>query len=396
MNFTACAADQRPANYWHMLPTAKQGRKVVWEGIDRQGRRMIDQAFPEAIRKSKRDDEMLIRLTSGSTWQVVGSDNFNALVGANPAGIVFSEYAIANPRAWDYLRPILAENGGWALFIYTPRGRNHGAGLFEMAKANSDWFFERLTVDDTGVIDAATIEEERRSGMPEEMIEQEYYCSFQAALVGAYYGAALTAAEKEGRLTRVAWEPQFPVVTAWDLGIGDATAIWFAQLIGREIRLIDYYENAGVGLEHYAKVLSEKPYVYDDRQGFILPHDAESLELGTGHTRLKTLSSLGLHRGQRVVPRANLEDGINAVRVILPRCWFDAEKCARGIEALRQYRKEWNEDRRMFNDRPEHDWTSHPADAFRYLAMGLKERREVRSVAPVRANRRYDPHRWRA
>jgi len=258
INFAACAAQKRVANYWHMLPTTAQGRKVVWEGIDGNGRRVIDQAFPKSIRTGKLDDEMLLRLEGGSTWQVVGSDNFDRLVGANPAGIVFSEWALADPRAWDYIRPILAENNGWALFIYTPRGRNHGAAMFDMASATPGWFAERLTVDDTGAIPPERIEEERRSGMADELIRQEYFCSFQAALVGAYYGPALEAAESNGRIRRVAHDPALEVVTAWDLGIGDSTSIWFAQLSGSEIRLIDYYEASGVGLDHYAAILKER------------------------------------------------------------------------------------------------------------------------------------------
>jgi len=393
LNFTACAAHERVANYWHMLPTAKQGRKVVWEAIDRQGRRVIDQAFPESLRGGKRDDEMLIRLKCGSTWQVVGSDNFDALIGANPAGVVFSEYSVADPRAWDYIRPILAENGGWALFIYTPRGRNHGATLYEMAKSNPGWFAEKLTVDDTKIIPPSIIADERASDMPEELIQQEYYCSFQAALVGAYYGKLMEAAEAQKRITNVPWAPDLPVITAWDLGIGDSTAIWFCQQAGREIRLIDYYEASGVGLDHYAKVLGEKPYVYGDT---LLPHDARVKDLSTGRTRIETLKSLGISKG-RVLPNDRLEDGINAVRLILPRCWFDAEKCSRGIEALRQYRKAWDDERKVFSERPEHDWTSHPADGFRYLAIGLREPKDPNAKSlPTRANSNYSPTRWRA
>jgi phage terminase large subunit len=394
LNFTAVAAHRRVANYWHMLPTAKQGRKVVWESIDRQGRRAIDQAFPPEIRDSKRDDEMLIRLKCGSTWQVVGSDNFDALIGANPAGVVFSEYSVADPRAWDYIRPILAENGGWALFIYTPRGRNHGAELYEMASKTPGWFAEKLTVDDTKVIGPEIITEERNSGMSEEMIKQEYYCSFQAALVGAYYGLAMETAEAQNRITAVPWAPDLPVITAWDLGIGDSTAIWFCQQSGREIRLIDYYENSGVGLDHYAKVLSELPYAYGE---CLLPHDVMQSELGTGKTRLETMRKLGLAGRARVLPQTKVDDGINAGRLILPRCWFDAEKCKRGIEALRQYRKAWNDERRVFEDRPLHDWTSHAADAFRYLAVGLREPRDpFAKPPPTRANSNYQPQRWRA
>ena len=383
VNFAARAANRRAANYWHMLPTATQGRKVVWEGIDNQGRRIIDQAFPPSERTGRLDDEMLLRLRGGSTWQVVGSDNFDRLVGANPAGVVFSEWALADPRAWDYLRPILAENGGWALFIYTPRGRNHGAELFELAQKTPGWFAQRLTVDDTKIIPAGVIDEERRSGMAEELIRQEYYCSFQAALVGSYYGALLESAEKNERITAVEPIPGVPVTTAWDLGIGDSTAIWFAQAVGREIRLVDYYEASGVGLDHYAETVArmagERGYEYGET---LLPHDANHRELANCRTRVETLRRLGLP-SLRIVPQVSLDNGINAARVILPRCWFDAGRCARGIEALRQYRRGWDDGRKLFGERPLHDWTSHPADAFRYLAVGLREPRPPGGVPAV-------------
>lgn len=375
LNFTACAAHERVGTYWHMLPTLAQGRKVVWDGIDRDGRRMIDQAWPPEVRARVNKAEMKIELKIGSMWQVVGSDNYDSLVGTNTVGVVFSEWALADPLAWDYIRPILAENDGWAVFIYTARGRNHGAAMFEMAKQNPDWFAEKLTVDDTGVISPEVIAAERAAGMPEELIEQEFYCSFSASMVGAYYGKMMNQAEDGGRIGKVAWEPTQPVQTWWDLGIRDATAIWFVQLIGREIHLIDYYEHSGVGLDHYAKVLREKPYVYAEPMrsvgGHLLPHDAEVEELGTGRSRIEVLRSLGING--RVVPKWPPEDGIQAVRSILPRCWFDKVKCARGIEAMHQYRQDWDPKLQAFRGRPLHDWTSHAADAFRYGAVGLSE-----------------------
>ncbi|MCG8694705.1 MAG: hypothetical protein MI806_26150 [Minwuiales bacterium] len=367
LNFTAIAAHQRVGTYWHMLPLATQGRKVVWDGIDRSGRRVIDQVFPQPLRKATNKQEMKIELKCGSIWQVVGSDNYNALIGANPVGVVFSEYAVADPAAWDYIRPSLAENGGWALFIYTPRGRNHGASLYDLARERENWFADLLTVDNTGAIPLAAIDEEREAGMSDEIVQQEFYCSFDAPLVGAYYAKLISDAETEGRIGNVPHEPQYPVHTAWDLGIGDSTAIWFFQQVGREVRLIDHYEASGVGLDHFAKTLKDKPYVYGDH---LAPHDAEVRELGTGRSRRETLAGLGIKI--RVVPRLGLDDGINAARLVLPRCWIDAGKCKRGLDALRQYRREWDAALKAFKDRPLHDWASHSADAFRYLAVGLK------------------------
>lgn len=386
LNLTAAAAHRRVGVYWHMLPLATQGRKTIWDGINRDGRRMIDQAFPPPLCRSINKTEMKIELKCGSIWQVVGSDNYNALIGANPVGVVFSEYSVADPAAWDYIRPILVENGGWAVFIYTPRGRNHGARLYEMARASDRWFAELLTVDDTQAIGAGDIEAERADGMSDEMVEQEFYCSFEAPLFGSYYGKLLS----EQRIGRVPWEPQLLVHTAWDLGIGDSTAIWFFQQTGREVRLVDYYQASGEGLGHYAKILKERPYAYGRH---LAPHDIEVRELGTGKTRRETLKSLGI--AVETVKKLNLEDGINAARTILPRCWFDAEQCAAGIDALRSYRRAWDDNLRVFSSRPLHDWASHGADAFRYLAVGIKDEPErARTRRPTRAERTYDPHRW--
>jgi hypothetical protein len=364
LNWTAAACHERVGTYWHMLPTQSQGRKTIWDGIDRAGRRMIDQAFPLALRTNTRQDEMKISLKCGSIWQVAGSDNYNSLIGSNPVGVVFSEYSVADPSAWDYIRPILAENGGWAIFIYTSRGRNHGAMLYEMARDNDNWFAQILTVDDTGILSPSVIQDERDSGMSDEMIDQEYYCSFQAAIVGAYYGKQMVQAEKEGRVTAVPYEPNVPVETWWDLGVGDSTAIWFVQRVNREIRVIDYHEMSGEGLPYYAKVLQDKGYVYGRHIG---PHDIEVRELGTGKSRRETAKALGITF--QIAPNLPIDDGIDAVRAMLPRCWFDKVKCARIVEALKQYRKNWDEKNKVFQSHPCHDWTSHGADAGRYGAV---------------------------
>lgn len=390
LNWTACAAMQRVGVYWHMLPLQTQARKVVWDAIDKQGRRVIDQVFPPALRKSANSQEMKIELLNGSIWQCVGSDNYNSLVGANPVGVVFSEYSIADPAAWDFIRPILAENGGWALFIYTPRGRNHGLALFETAKEADGWFVQKLGVEETRAIALSAVDEERRAGMEDDMIQQEFYCSFDAALKGSYYGGILNALENEGKIASVPHNPAVPVYTAWDLGIGDSTAIWFYQVNGPEICVIDYYESSGVGLDHYVKVLKEKPYVYTNDN--IFPHDIEVHELSSGRSRLDLLAGLGI-RG-RVLERNGIDAGIAAVRMLLPRCRFDAQRCAKGLEALRQYQRAWDNVRRDFQPKPLHDWTSHAADAFRYLAMGIKADKKARERPVVQVSRvygEYDP-----
>lgn len=335
LNWTAVAAMQRVGVYWHMLPLQTQARKVVWDAIDKQGRRVIDQVFPTALRKSVNSQEMKIELLNGSIWQCVGSDNYNSLVGANPVGVVFSEYSIADPAAWDFIRPILAENDGWALFIYTPRGRNHGLKLFETATNAPEWFVEKLGVSETKAIPLSAVEAERRAGMEDSIIQQEFYCSFDAALKGSYYGMLLNDLENGGRICSVPHDPALPVTTAWDLGVGDSTAIWFYQISGAEVLIVDYYEASGVGLDHYVKVLKDKPYVYTNNN--IFPHDICVHELSSGKSRLDILAGLGV-RG-RVLPRSSVESGIAAVRLLLPRCRFDKEKCAKGLEALRQYQR---------------------------------------------------------
>jgi len=368
INWTAVAAHQRIGTYWHMLPTANQGRLVVWDGRDGQGRRLLDQAFPRESRGAVRNDRMTMELKCGSIWQVVGSDNYDRLVGANPVGVVFSEWSLTDPRAWDYVRPILAENGGWALFIYTPRGKNHGFELFDIARHRGDWFAERLTVEDTGILTPGTIAEERASGMSEALIQQEYYCSFESANEGSYYGKLLEQAEQAGRVTQVPHQPELPVDTWWDLGIGDSTAIWFSQRAGLEQHLIDYYECNGEGLAHYAKVLQDKGYVYGSHWA---PHDIAARELGTGKSRLEVARGLGLNF--KIAPRLSVEDGIESVRNLLPRCWFDAEKCRQGLRALKSYHRDFNEQRQSYLPHPVHDWASHGADAFRTGAVSLKD-----------------------
>lgn len=372
VNFTAAQMVERVGVYWHMLPTAKQARKVVWSGVDKQQRKIIDQAFPPALRKRTNDQDMLIELVNGSVWQCVGSDNYNALVGANPVGVVFSEYSLTDPAAWEYIRPILRENGGWAIFIFTPRGKNHAYELFETARQNPNWFCEKLTVDDTGIITPEGIEEERQSGMDEDLIQQEFYCSFDAAVKGTYYSGLMAAAQKDGRIGDVPYMSDRPVYTAWDLGIGDSTGIWFWQEDGFYFNVIDYYEADGVGLNTYLKVLREKGYTYAPKH--IFPHDVNVRELSTGDSRRKILERSGF--GVKVCPKESVDEGIEAVRNILPRCRFDEKKCVRGIRALSEYHKKWNENMKDYLPTPCHDWTSHGADAFRYFALCAGKKKE--------------------
>jgi hypothetical protein len=309
----------------------------------------------------------------------------NSLVGSPPIGVVFSEFALADPSAWGYLRPILAENGGWALFITTPRGRNHAATFYEAAHQDPTWFSEQLPATDTSVFTWDQLEIEHRELLREygpddgeARYRQEYLVSFDAGVMGSYYGSLMEAAEKEKRITKVPHQATLPVHTAWDLGIGDATAIWCIQLVGQEIHVIDYIENSGVGLDWYVRELDKRPWKWGEH---ILPHDAKARELGTGRSRLEVLISLGFHRYQ-IVEAQKVEDGINALRMILPRMWFDAEKCVRLVSALQNYRRSWNDGLRTYSDRPLHDWTSHACDAGRMFA--LANVRNAGSARPIK------------
>ncbi len=403
LHWAACAAMERVGPYWHMLPQAAQARKAIWDAVNpKTGRRRIDDAFPLEIRDSTRETDMFIRFKNGSTWQVVGSDNYNSLVGSPPVGVIFSEYALADPNAWAFLRPVLAENGGWALFISTPRGRNHFQRLVDYAKKAPGWFAQVLPASETGAISAAVIEQERSELAAERgeeeaaaLVDQEYGCSFDAAIPGAYYGTIMNRLEQAGHIGSVPHDPAHLVGTAWDLGIGDSTVIWFYQTIGGQIRVIDYLEGSGVGLYWYANRLfgesrfselgeknpaeevvpipeaaHRKAYRYAPHA--TLPHDADVSELGTGRRRIDVLrSDFGIVG--RVLPRTGVDDGIQAVRRLLPRCWFDAERCERGIDCLRSYQREWSDELKTFRNKPLHDWTSHAADAFRYLAEGERD-----------------------
>ena len=332
---------------------------------------------------------MRVDFQSGARISLLGAEDPDALRGIYLDGVVLDEFAMMRPRVWsEVVRPALADRSGWAIFIGTPRGRNEFHQLYEQARERTDWFAALYRASETGVIPDSELAA-ARCDMDEDEYEQEFECSFEAAIVGSYFGKLLTAAEREGRIGGVPWDPAVPVHTAWDLGIGDSTAIWFLQQVGREVHWIDYYEASGVGLDHYAKMLQERPYVYGEH---LLPHDAEARELGTGRSRVETLRGLGVKA--RVLAREGVDDGIQAMRLLIPRSWFDAGKCAAGLEALRHYRREWDEKRDTFRPRPLHDWASHAADAARAAAMGLPERSREKSRAMPKTEGAYNPHKW--
>lgn len=387
LHWTATAAFERVGNYWHMLPEASQARKAIWDAVNpHTSLRRIDEAFPLEIRKRTRDHDMLIEFANGSTWQVVGSDNFRGLIGSTPIGIVYSEWQRADPVSWDYLRPILRENGGWSLFLYTAKGKNHGYTLYNMAKKrmaeDGSWFAQLLTVTDTGNEHFA--EAERKDGMSEDMVQQEYYCSFDSANPGAYYGKQMAAAWKEGRIGRVPVEPGVPFETWWDLGMDDSMSIWFTQTVVREIRCVHYYESSGEGFSHYINYIDDWAKIHEVRPArHGMPHDIEVRELGTGKARKEVVQTMGL-KPVIVAPQLDLESGIEQVRKLLPQCWFDEKECERGISALTEYSKKWDEKNKVFAPHPDHNWASHGADSFRTMAVLHPGRAGVKKPDPDR------------
>lgn len=356
--------------YYYIFPEFSQGRKVLWDGMTNDGFRFID-FIPSGLIAHRNNQEMKITLINGSIIQVVGSDNYDSLMGTNPSGCIFSEYSLQNPNAWLYVRPILDANKGWAIFVYTPRGANHAKDLYDMAKSNSDWFCQRLTVEDTGVMNAADLERLRdKEKLSEDIIQQEWYCSFTQGIQGAYYVKYIQDAYKEHRIGVVPYDEQALVHTAWDIGVGDSTCIIWFQLVGKEIRCIDYYEASGEGLPHYAKIIKQKPYTYGKHYA---PHDIAAREFSHGLARTEIAASLGIRFEVLPTLKLSKDEAIEGVRGRFNRIWIDAVKCERLISCLENYRKEWIEKLQMYSNRPLHNWASHGSDAFSYMCLAVKK-----------------------
>lgn len=319
------------------------------------------------------ETELRVTLANGGQVRLYGAENYDALRGIYLDDVVLDEFADMPPAVWpEVIRPALSDRKGRALFIGTPKGRNEFWRIYDAATRDPDWYALALRASETGILEASELEAARKA-MSDDQFAQEYECSFDAAVIGAYYGRLLDEAQAGGRIRSVPYDPALGVETWWDLGVGDSTAIWFVQRDRRETRVIDFYEMTGEGLAHYAKVLQGKPYVYARH---IAPHDIAVRELGSGRSRLEMAEELGIRFD--VAPRLAVDDGINAVRLALPVCWFDSERCAQGLEAMRQYRKDWDDRLKTFRDRPRHDWTSHAADAFRTgCIMAAEEKHDL-------------------
>ena len=356
----------------YIAPYYNQAKSIAWD---------YAKHYSAAIPGIKvNESELRIDYPNGARLRLFGADNYDSMRGLYFDAVVLDEPADFPMNAWQtVIRPALADRKGRATFIGTPKGKNEFWETYHMAKEDPSWYCAMHKASETGYVDQEELEESLKI-MGEDRYEQEFECSFEAAISGSYYGHEMKAATKEGRITEVRYDRSLPVVTSFDLGIGDSTAIWFAQFMPNgDVHLIDYYENSGVGLDHYAQILQEKNYVYEYH---ILPHDAQVKELGTGKSRIEVLDNLGI-RPIEIAPKLRVDDGIQASRSMLGKCWFDEKKCDRGIEMLRQYQRDFDEKMKTWRGRPRHDFTSHGADSFRYLATG-NVRRADSWGAPVR------------
>lgn len=396
---------KHPGTYWHCFPEQKQARKAIWNGVNgHTGKRRIDEAFPPQIRKRMQDDDMFIELTNGATYQLIGSDRYDATVGSGPKGIAYSEWALSNPAAWAYHSPMIRESGGFAAFITTPRGNNHAKTMYERAKNNPSWFCELLSVDQTGALSEAVLEEALEEyqdlhgiDLGLAFFEQEYFCSFAGAMVGAYFGAEMARAEKQGRMRKVEIDWSHPVHTVWDLGKAVNNPIWCFQVIPifepdddgkskfvrNDLRIVDFYRPESDDLAEWVAWLDEKGYKGID----YVPHDAITAEWGTKRTRVDVLRMAG-RKNIRRIPVVSVAEGLQAGRQSINAAVFhkgDDERGKRmelGIDGLKSYRREWDEDLKTFRENPLKDWAEHIGSAWRYLGLSWKDATPVVKAPP--------------
>jgi hypothetical protein len=371
----------RVGTYFYSLPTYTQAYDTIWSGrtLDPSGIlpsvKFLDCAPANLVARTN-EQRMEIEFTNGSIIRLVGGDNYNRIVGTNPVAIAFSEWSLTDPQALDYFRPMITANDGIFAFLYTPRGHNHGREVYNTFKALAEqepirYFCELQTVKDTGAITEEAIERDKREGMSEAKVQQEYYCDFEVANEGSYYGRLMAEARAQGRIGLVPHDPALKVHTVWDVGVSDHTVIGFVQVKGNAIFAIDYYANHGEGLDHYLRVLDDRRRERGYRYGaHIGPHDIQQRSKNDG----KSYRDYAADRGHRfaVLPPSALEAGIEATRATLPRIYFDQARTERWVAALEAYTKKWNDALHVWSDSPQHDWASHPADMTRYLAQAEK------------------------
>ena len=347
--------------FYYVAPYYGQSKRIAWDFVKQYTRVIPGTTYNES--------ELRCDFPNGARIQLLGADNADSLRGVYADGIILDEVAQMSPRLYaEVLGPTLIDRKGYVVFMGTPQGMaNELYTKWVIAQTDPEWYSAVFPASETGIIPEEELERAKKQ-MSDEQYAAEYLCSFATSLQGAYYADAIIRAREEGRVTQIDWVPSLPVFTYWDLGMADSTAIWFVQRSdNNQIRFIDYYENSGEGLGHYINVLSKRPYVYAIDSAHTAPHDIKVRELGTGKSRWEQAAGLGIRF--QICPNLSLEDGIEAARLLLKTCWFDADKCKEGLKALENYRRQYNEDRQCFNAKPLHDWTSHAADSFRYTAI---------------------------
>lgn len=354
----ALATKKKAARYAYIAPYYKQAKTIAWDYLKQYSREI-------AIKVN--ESELWVELFNGSRIYLFGADNPDALRGMYLDGVILDEFADMKPSIWGaVIRPLLTDRKGWAIFIGTPKGHNAFYDIYRESESSDEWFSMMLRASSSGLLDTKELDDARKT-MSDDQYEQEFECSFTAAIVGSYYGKLINQAEKDGRITTVPYQPGVEVTTIWDLG-GDGMPVWFFQMVGREPRLIDYYEEVGGTLEHAVREVKTKPYNYGTH---VFPHDGNHGSIRTGVTMKEQAQALGL-RNIITLPNEGVDDGIELVKQLIPRLWIDKVKCYSGIEALKNYQRRWNEERKVYSATPLHNWASHAADALRYLAMWLK------------------------
>jgi hypothetical protein len=357
----------------YVAPYRSQAKAVAWQYFK-------DGAQP--IIQSVNEQELTITLINGAQIRLFGADNADAMRGMGYSGVYADEYGDWKPSVWgNVIRPALSDKNGWCVFGGTPKGRNQFYDIYELAQRLPDeWFLLRLPASSSGLLPATELAA-AKAQLAEDQYLQEYECSFEAAVLGAFYGKEMREAQDQGRICQVPHDPGLPVYSSWDLGYRDDTAVWFYQLGRGEIRVIDFYAVSGEDIHDIAAVVTGKPYKYARHY---LPHDARAKSLQTGKSIVEQLAAYLDIAKLAVVPDIGVQSGIQAVRMTLPRVWFDSEKCREGIEALRQYQREYDEDKKAYRQSPRHDWTSHPSDAFRMLCVSWQEVAEKTPAAEVK------------
>jgi hypothetical protein len=366
--YKALTEGKEDGRYAYLAPYYAQAKSIAFDYLMR---------FSEPVRANHNVSELWVELINGARIRLFGADNADSLRGLYLDGVVLDEYADMKPSIWGaVLRPLLADRKGWAVFIGTPKGHNSFWDVYNRASQDPTWYAKTLRASQTGLLDQEELDDAKKM-MSEDQYLAEFECDFESAILGAYYGKEMRSITDAGRITTVDYDRMFPVHTAWDLGYSDDTTIWFYQVIHGEIRLLDYHSSNGHNIPYYVDVIKSRDYIYGTHW---LPHDARAKTLASGgKSIIEQLSEKIDIKSFRIVPSLSLQDGIQAVRMALTRSWFDF-KCDEGIECLKQYQREYDDDKKMFRDKPRHDWTSHGADAFRMLSIAWREEEKTLPV----------------